>query len=57
MPMFKLVTEDGTCLKDERLNGFDRRAGDRIYRGLGDTLEVVSVRDDPSDEKPILVVR
>ena len=56
MPVFKLVTEDGTCLKDERLNGFDRRAGDRIYRGPGDTLEVVEVRDGAGDEKPVLVV-
>jgi len=57
VPVFKLVTEDGTCLKDERLNGFDRRAGDRIYRGPGDTLEVVSVRDAPGEEKLVHVVR
>jgi hypothetical protein len=31
--MYKLVTEDGTWLTDERLNGFDWRAGDRIHRG------------------------
>ena len=57
MPTYKLVTEDGTWLTDERLNGFDWRAGDRIFRGPGDTLEVVEVRDDPGDEKPVLVVR
>jgi hypothetical protein len=38
MPMYKLVTEDGTWLADERLNGFDWRAGDKIHRGPGDTL-------------------
>jgi hypothetical protein len=57
MPVFKLVTEDGTWLTDERLNGFDWRVGDRIFRGPGDTLEVVEVRDTPDDEKPVLVVR
>ena len=57
MPTYKLVTEDGTWLTDERLNGFDWRAGDRIHRGPGDTLEVVEVRDAPGDEKPVLVVR
>jgi hypothetical protein len=57
VPTFKLVTEDGTWLTDERLNGFDWGAGDRIYRGPGDTLVVVSVRDAPGEEKPVLVVR
>jgi hypothetical protein len=57
VPMFKLVTEDGTWLSDERLNGFDWRAGDRIHRGPGDTLEVVAVKDDAGDDKPVLVVR
>ena len=57
MPTYKLVTEDGTWLTDERLNGFDWRAGDRIQRGPGDTLEVVEVRDEAGDEKPVLVVR
>jgi hypothetical protein len=57
VPTFKLVTEDGTWLPDERLNGFDWRAGDRIHRGPGETLEVVEVRDAPGDEKPVLVVR
>jgi hypothetical protein len=50
MPMYKLVTEDGTWLTDERLNGFDWRAGDKIHRGPGDTLEVVEVRDQLGDE-------
>jgi hypothetical protein len=44
VPTYKLVTEDGTWLTDERLNGFDWRAGDRIYRVPGDTLEVVEVQ-------------
>ena len=57
VPMYKLVTEDGTWLMDERRNGFDWRPGDRIYRGAGDTLEVVEVRDEAGDEKPVLVVR
>ena len=57
MPTYKLVTEDGTWLTDECLNGFDWRAGDKIHRGPGDTLEVVEVRDAPGDEKPVLVVR
>ena len=57
MPIFKLVTEDGTWLTDERLNGFDWRAGDKIHRGPGDTLQVVEVRDAPGAEKPVLVVR
>jgi hypothetical protein len=56
VPTFKLVTEDGVWLTDMRLNGFDWRAGDRIPRGA-DTLEVIQVRDDPGDEKPILVFR
>jgi hypothetical protein len=56
MPVFKLVTEEGTWLADERLNAFDWRVGDKIHRGPGDTLEVVEVRDAPGDEKPILVV-
>ena len=56
MPTYKLVTEDGTWLTDERLNGFDWKAGDRIFRGPGDTLEVVEVRDS-AEEKPTLVVR
>jgi hypothetical protein len=33
MPTFKLVTEEGTWLTDEGLNGFGWRAGDRIHRG------------------------
>ena len=37
VPMYKLVTEDGTWLTDERLNRFNWRAGARIYRGPGDT--------------------
>ena len=52
--MYKLVTEDGTWLTDERLNGFDWRAGDKIHRGPGDTVEV---RDEAGDDKPVLVVR
>jgi hypothetical protein len=58
VPTYKLVrAEDGAWLEDVRLNGFDRRAGDRIHRDPGDTLEVVQVLDADGDEKPVLVVR
>ena len=43
-------------LSDEPLKGYDWRAGDRIHRGR-DTLEVVEVKDEARDEKPVLVVR
>jgi hypothetical protein len=49
MPTYKLVSEDGVWLTDGRLNGFDWRAGDRIHRGPGDTLEVVEVSDPDAE--------
>jgi hypothetical protein len=56
VPVFKLeAAEDGTWLADIRLSGANWKPGDRIYRGGGDTLEVVCVRHD--DERDVLVVR
>ena len=55
MPTYKLEDADtGAWLSDIRLNGYNRRPGDRIPRGR-DTLEVVRVRHD--DERDVLVVR
>jgi hypothetical protein len=57
VPTFRIEAENGTWLTDERLNGFDWRAGVKIHRGPGDTLEVLEVRDAPGEDKPVLVVR
>lgn len=53
MPTYRLEDEQGQWLTDTRLDGFNWKPGDVIYRGR-DALEVVDVR--PHGDKTALVV-
>jgi hypothetical protein len=56
MPVFRIENEHGEWLTDMALSVPSWKPGDAIYRGPGDTLEVVDVRND-DEKRTTLVVK